>query len=109
MDPEVLLYSAVDAMQAAMLLPALEAQGITARQAYGQISTAFDGVPARACSIAIYVAQSELEPGRLVIRESLSSMREGRPESAAWVCPACSEQNAPAFQVCWACGREQSA
>ena len=54
----------------------------------------------------VWVVDDSDGEGALELIEALHAEPEqGRP----WICPACSESNASAFELCWQCGRERAA
>lgn len=37
-------------------------------------------------------------------RQLVTDFEQNPPQGPAWTCPACHEENGPAFETCWHCG-----
>ena len=38
-------------------------------------------------------------------RRIVAEIERTSPRATGWLCPRCGEENGPAFEVCWSCGR----
>ena len=100
----VLLYRASDALEAAMILNALDSAGIPYTSTEAQAAIALGEVPTDALQVDILVPSSFAANGRTVIEELQARRRSEREDGAGWTCPSCAEKNAGTFEVCWNCG-----
>lgn len=48
----------------------------------------------------IHIAPEQEKRAKAIIEEALN----GPSSKVSWLCPQCSETNAPAFELCWQCG-----
>lgn len=104
MTQNVLLYRAVDALEASMLVQALEQQGVAATSTEGFAAVGFGELGADARMVDIFVAPDDVERGRRILVEHQAKVRVESRSDQEWVCPFCKERNALTFEVCWSCG-----
>ena len=99
-----LLYRAPDSTEAALILQALDSEGIPTRSTAGLAAIGFGELGADALQVDIRVPERFLERGRQVIEELQARSRQQRDRGGGWSCPNCQEHNAETFEVCWNCG-----
>jgi hypothetical protein len=99
-EPGVLLYRALDLVEASLIQETLRASGIPAVSAGGNAMTN-EGLRMDPFFVEIWVPADRLaEAAELVER----SLERSPAEGAAWTCSKCGESNEPGFDLCWSCG-----
>lgn len=107
-DFPVLLYRAVDVTEGALLVSALETEGIQTSSTEAQGAIGFGELSSESLQVQIFVAPQDAERGKKVIEEFQARYRQGGASGPAWSCSQCGEQNDANFQVCWKCNQEKA-
>ena len=99
-DKMILAYRAPTSMDAALLVQALEAVGITTVQSGGQASSGFGELPADSLQVDIWIAPDKAELARKTIEDI---QRQDKAQLPEWACAKCGESNDGEFEICWSC------
>lgn len=70
----------------------------------GLTSTAGETPPTEVWAELWISKERDYEQAEKIIEEAV----HGDPKATSWFCEHCSEDNAPAFELCWKCGRERA-
>ena len=95
------VYTAANLPEAQLLIDQLASRGVRARIFNANASSLAGELPIDASLPQVWVERDdEAARGRALIDEFLRASANGLPRP----CPACGEENPPAFDLCWACG-----
>ncbi|MCC5827144.1 DUF2007 domain-containing protein [Alkalimonas sp.] len=95
-----LVYHAASEFEAALLTGLLHNQRVEARYQGQLLLGAVGELPPTAVEVAIWVRPHQVSQALAIIQST--KQQDGRE----WCC-ACGENNAPEFELCWACGRDK--
>jgi Putative prokaryotic signal transducing protein len=70
----------------------------------GLASTAGETPPTEVWAELWVIKELDYERAERLIQEAI----HGDPKATSWFCQHCSEDNAPAFELCWKCGEERA-
>lgn len=93
------VYRAPSAIDGALLVEALEAEGIPAKTVGGQANLAFGELPADALLVEVWVDEEHVARARQII----ASARRDESNRAPWTCSDCEELNEGNMSLCWNC------
>lgn len=95
------IANAANLPEAHLLVGELASRGIRARVLNANASGALGELPADAAAPQVWIDdERDTERARACIEEYRS-----RAPGPSRPCPACGEENPPAFELCWSCGR----
>lgn len=69
----------------------------------GLISTAGETPPTEVWAELWVTKERDYAKAHALVEEAIY----GDPKATSWFCEHCSEDNAPAFELCWNCGKER--
>jgi hypothetical protein len=95
------IYNAANLPDAHIVAGILAARGIRVRILNANAAGAMGELPVDAAAPQVWVEDPRDEARA---REAIDAFR-AQPAGPARRCPACGEENPPAFDVCWSCGR----
>lgn len=52
----------------------------------------------------LWIKETDCKKAEALIEEAI----HGDPKATSWFCTNCSEDNAPAFELCWNCGKDRN-
>ena len=97
-----LLYRALNLPDAHIVMHLLAQAGIPAHVLNVNAQSAFGDISANAACPQVWITQLHQEPHARAVIASFES--KAAPASLNWQCAACTENNPPAFEICWSCG-----
>jgi hypothetical protein len=95
------LYEAADRIEAQMLKDHLQEQGIPTVLLGDLLSGAAGELPANIFPALWLVKDEQYQRARRLIEEFTGKARV--PSGCSWVCPVCSADVDPGFDLCWNC------
>jgi Putative prokaryotic signal transducing protein len=95
------VHAAANLPEAHLLVDLLADRGIRARIFNANASSIAGELPIEAALPQVWVDDSA-DAARA--REVIDAFIRNTPSGAARKCPACGEDNPPAFDLCWSCG-----
>ena len=95
------IYTAANLPDAHIVAGFLAARGIRVRIFNANAAGAMGELPVDAAAPQLWVEDARDE-GRA--RAAIADFR-AQAAGPPWRCPACGEENPPAFELCWACGK----
>ena len=95
------VYKAENTFDAHLVRDRLLQAGIRA-EVHGLMLTGAIGELPADTRPSVWIADADLyERARQIVRE----VERASSDATGWRCPHCGEDNGPAFEVCWRCGR----
>ena len=101
----VCVHRGTDPIEANLLRGLLESEGIPVQITGENLVGAYSGVP-KACEVRVLVPGTRRHAAEAVMARY---RRDGAEQEPDWLCGACGEANAPAFEICWQCGEGRGA
>lgn len=95
------VYTAENPFDAQLVRDRLEQAGIAAR-VHGIMLTGGVGELPADTRPTVWIADADLYDRA---RDLIARFETEGPGGETWTCAGCGEANAPAFEVCWRCGR----
>lgn len=94
------VYNAANLPDAHIVAGVLAEHGIRARVLNANAAGAMGELPMDAAAPQLWIERDEDESRARAVIEEFLGRAAGEPRR----CPACGEENPPAFEVCWRCG-----
>jgi hypothetical protein len=95
------IYNAANLPDAHLVAQHLAQRGVRVRILNANAAGAIGELPVDAAAPQVWVEDPRDAPRAQAMIEELRGAPAGPPRR----CPACGEENPPAFELCWACGK----